>query len=191
MRDKIVEFLFKVLGPIETNRDLTFFQKVRVLALFAVAKVFGYSDQINKKLQNNVSILYTYAVSWSSEDDKYLATCGEIKDLSYLDADPTKALLGAMKMAKQAVDEFIEDGDLVPEPLSEREAKGEFSVTKGPDFLIAEPRDIALQLGPERGARLMRNAAKDFRQIAMRIDAKAEVVKTFTGDQTRQNAAAD
>lgn len=37
---------------------------------------------------------YSYHVIWSEEDNEYVGLCAEFPSLSWLDTDPSKALLG-------------------------------------------------------------------------------------------------
>lgn len=39
---------------------------------------------------------YSYRVFWSAEDNEYVGFCDAFPSLSWLDSDPSKALLGIM-----------------------------------------------------------------------------------------------
>jgi predicted RNase H-like HicB family nuclease len=43
---------------------------------------------------------YTYSISWSSEDEEYVATCAEFPSLSWLAEDEVSALRGLIDMLR-------------------------------------------------------------------------------------------
>jgi hypothetical protein len=61
---------------------------------------------------------YTYRVSWSEEDEEYIATSVEFPSLSWLAGSPEKALPGIRKVVADCVVEMIGAGEVAPEPLS-------------------------------------------------------------------------
>lgn len=71
---------------------------------------------------------YTYRVSWSAEDQEYVGLCAEFPSLSWLDKDQTKAFQGITALVKDVVADMLENGETVPQPLSEREFSGKFMV---------------------------------------------------------------
>ncbi len=48
---------------------------------------------------------YTYRVTWSAEDNEYVATCAELPSLSWLAPDPAKALAGITRLAASVVED--------------------------------------------------------------------------------------
>ena len=54
----------------------------------------------------NVADRYTYRVTWSPEDDSYVATVAELPSLSWLDDDQREALNGIVKLVNDVVDDL-------------------------------------------------------------------------------------
>lgn len=50
---------------------------------------------------------YTYRVSWSEEDEEYVATCVEFPGLSWLAGSPEKALSGIRKVVADCVADML------------------------------------------------------------------------------------
>jgi hypothetical protein len=71
---------------------------------------------------------YTYRVSWSAEDDEFVAVCLELPSLSWLDASPPEALLGLQRVVADVVADMQATGERVPEPLADRPYSGRFNV---------------------------------------------------------------
>lgn len=89
---------------------------------------------------------YTYRVSWSPEDEEYVALCAEIPGLSSIEPDPDEALLGIRGLARVAVEIFRRDGEPVPEPLSARRYSGTFMVRVPPEV----HRNLVLEATEQR-----------------------------------------
>jgi predicted RNase H-like HicB family nuclease len=62
---------------------------------------------------------YTYRVSWSAEDDEFVATCLEFPSLSWLAASQVEALEGLMALLRDTVVDMEEQGEDIRVPLSE------------------------------------------------------------------------
>ncbi len=75
---------------------------------------------------------YTYRVIWSSDDNEHVGLCAEFPSLSWLDADPAKALLGIMDVVSAVVTEMKESGYPVPVPLSTRKYSGNIAARVTP-----------------------------------------------------------
>ncbi len=88
---------------------------------------------------------YTYRVSWSPEDREYVATVIEFRSLSWLAPDPAAALLGLRDLVAQVVDELVTSGELVPEPLADRQFSGEFRLRIPPALHRALAMEAAEQ----------------------------------------------
>lgn len=71
---------------------------------------------------------YTYRVTWSDEDQEYVALCLEFPSLSYLGENPAAALKGIIKLIKETVIDMEENNELIPEPISEKHYSGKFMV---------------------------------------------------------------
>jgi predicted RNase H-like HicB family nuclease len=71
---------------------------------------------------------YTYRVSWSEEDQEFVATCTEFPALSWLDAAPEQALGGIRKLVQGCVSDMKRAGEPLPEPLATRRFSGRFMV---------------------------------------------------------------
>jgi predicted HicB family RNase H-like nuclease len=71
---------------------------------------------------------YRYAVQWSPEDNEFVATVVEFPSLSWLDPDQVEALRGVEALVEQVVADMAAEGELVPEPLSERSYSGRLNL---------------------------------------------------------------
>ena len=74
---------------------------------------------------------YTYRVTWSVEDDEYVATCLEFPSMSWLAGTQEDALRGLRDAITEVVDDLSTSGELVPEPLSSRSYSGKFNLRVG------------------------------------------------------------
>lgn len=83
---------------------------------------------------------YTYRVSWSAEDDEFIATCLEFPSLSWLAASQLEALEGLQAVLHDVLTDMDEAGEEIPAPLSERKFSGRFLVRVGEQL----HRDLAL-----------------------------------------------
>ena len=96
-----------------------------------------------------ISDLYTYRVSFSVEDNEYVAVCAELPGLSVLEKDPAEALRGAREVAAVGIEMLAENGDPIPQPLATRPFSGVFKVRIPPEVhrrltLEAAEQDISL-----------------------------------------------
>lgn len=71
---------------------------------------------------------YLYRTYWSEDDQEFVGLCAEFPSLSYLDPDPAKALTGIMEVVEFCLEDLVEQGDSIPEPLSLRKFSGRFQV---------------------------------------------------------------
>lgn len=69
---------------------------------------------------------YTYRVTWSVDDDEFVATVAEFPLLSWLAPEPAAALLGLRALVAEVVDDLRASGEAVPDPLADRRYSGEF-----------------------------------------------------------------
>src|SRR5664280_2367038 len=74
---------------------------------------------------------YTYRVTWSSEDDEFVAACVEFPSLSWLAPSQVEALSGLDDLIAETVADMQEQGETVPQPLSERRYSGKFNLRVG------------------------------------------------------------
>ena len=92
---------------------------------------------------------YTYRVSWSAEDNEYVATCLELPSLSWLAKDQIDALKGAEQLVKDVVADLIQSGEPVPEPLADRTYSGRFNLRLPPELhreLAVEAAEAGISL---------------------------------------------
>lgn len=92
---------------------------------------------------------YAYRVVWSAEDDAYVATAAEWRGLSWIAETPEAALHGMRDLVAESVQDCIEDGLPVPEPLADRKFSGQFQVRIPPELhrnlvLLAAEQNISL-----------------------------------------------
>jgi len=74
---------------------------------------------------------YTYRVTWSTEDDEFVAVCVEFPSLSWLASSQVEALTGLDDLIAETVADMQEQGETVPQPLSERRYSGKFNLRVG------------------------------------------------------------
>ena len=77
---------------------------------------------------------YNYRVSWSDEDEEYIATCVEFPSLSWLDSTPEKALSGIRKVVVECVADMRKAGEPIPEPIATKAFSGRFMVRVPPQL---------------------------------------------------------
>lgn len=74
---------------------------------------------------------YTYRVSWSAEDQEFVATCLELPSLSWLATTQDEALHGLRDLVNTVVEDMHRNGEPIPEPLSSRAYSGKFNLRVG------------------------------------------------------------
>lgn len=74
---------------------------------------------------------YGYRVTWSSEDQEFVATCLELPSLSWLAGTQEEALAGLRDLVREVVDDLTVEGDPVPEPFATRPYSGKFNLRVG------------------------------------------------------------
>ena len=74
---------------------------------------------------------YTYRVTWSSEDDEFVAACVEFPSLSWLASSQVGALTDLDNLIAETVADMQEQGEAVTQPLSERRYSGKFNLRVG------------------------------------------------------------
>lgn len=88
---------------------------------------------------------YAYRVTWSVEDDEFVATCAEFPSLSWLAGSQAEALQGLVALVADTVADLAADGEAVPEPLSQRSYSGKFNLRVGESL----HRRLAIQAAEE------------------------------------------
>ena len=89
---------------------------------------------------------YTYRVTWSSEDDEFVAACVEFPSLSWLASSQVEALTGLDALIAETVTDMQEQGEAVPQPFSERRYSGKFNLRLGESL----HRRLAIEAAEER-----------------------------------------
>lgn len=74
---------------------------------------------------------YTFRVTWSVEDDEFVATCLEFPSLSWLAPSRNQAIEGLEQVVADVVHDMRDNGEKVPEPFAERRYSGTFNVRIG------------------------------------------------------------
>lgn len=77
---------------------------------------------------------YGFRVTWSAEDEEFVATCIELPSLSWLAATPESALSGLGALVDEVVADMHRTGEDIPEPLSTRHYSGKFQLRLGEDL---------------------------------------------------------
>lgn len=89
---------------------------------------------------------YTYRVTWSAEDDEFVATCLEFPSLSWLDRSQIEALTGLENLITETITDMLANGEAIPPPLSERSYSGKFNLRVGESL----HRRLALEAAEEQ-----------------------------------------
>ncbi|MGC5017046.1 type II toxin-antitoxin system HicB family antitoxin [Micromonospora sp. DT47] len=74
---------------------------------------------------------YTYRVTWSAEDDEFVATCVEFPSLSWLAPSQIGALQGLEDLVREVIEDMAEQGEPVPQPFADRSYSGKFNLRVG------------------------------------------------------------
>jgi len=77
---------------------------------------------------------YSFRVTWSAEDDEFVATCVEFPSLSWLERPLGWALLVYPPLGGGGAADLLASGEAVPEPLSTRHYSGKFQLRLGEDL---------------------------------------------------------
>ncbi len=88
---------------------------------------------------------YTYRVTWSGEDNEFVATVVEFPSLSWLHPEQGEALSGLVELVEQVVADLETADESVPEPIANRRYSGKFNV-RVPESLH---RELALTAAEE------------------------------------------
>lgn len=94
---------------------------------------------------------YTYRVTWSEEDDEFIALCAEFPSLSFLADTHEKALKGMVKLISEVVKDMASNDELIPTPFSKRQYSGKFQLRIPPEM----HRHIAIEAA-EQGVSINR-----------------------------------
>lgn len=74
---------------------------------------------------------YTYRVTWSVEDQEFVATCLEFPSMSWLAATQIDALTGLETLIAEITQDMTAQGEPIPDPLAERTYSGKFNLRVG------------------------------------------------------------
>ena len=88
---------------------------------------------------------YSYRVTWSSEDEEFVATVTEFPSLSWLASSQVEALHGLEGLLSGVLADMRTQGEEIPEPLSERAYSGKFNLRLGEKL----HREVALKAAEE------------------------------------------
>ena len=97
---------------------------------------------------------YTYRVTWSNEDEEYVALCAEFPSLSWLADTPEEALQGIRQVVADVVADLESNNEPVPEPIAVKRYSGKFMIRIPPEI----HRRLALEAA-EAGVSLNRLAS--------------------------------
>ena len=76
---------------------------------------------------------YTYRVTWSEEDQEYVAMCAEFPSLSWLDETQEGALSGIRSLVIECLDDMKENGESIPVAMATKKYSGKFMVRVPPE----------------------------------------------------------
>lgn len=74
---------------------------------------------------------YTYRVTWSVEDEEFVATCLEFPSLSWLADTQEAAIRGLRDLLAEVIDDLRGNHEPIPEPLTSRSYSGKFNLRVG------------------------------------------------------------
>jgi predicted HicB family RNase H-like nuclease len=74
---------------------------------------------------------YTYRVTWSQEDQEFVATAAEFPSLSWLAGSQIEALKGLADLLASVIADLEAQGEPIPQPFAERSYSGKFNVRVG------------------------------------------------------------
>lgn len=89
---------------------------------------------------------YTYRVTWSVEDQEFVATCIEFPSLSWLAATQVDALNGLEKLITEISQDMAAQDEPIPAPFAERTYSGKFNLRVG----AALHRRLAIEAAEEK-----------------------------------------
>ena len=95
-----------------------------------------------KSLENDH---YTYRVTWSKDDNKYVGLCSEFPSLSCLASTQQAALKGIGITVAEVVSDMKRSCEEIPEPLASKRFSGKFLVRIPPNV----HRHLALEAAEE------------------------------------------
>jgi predicted HicB family RNase H-like nuclease len=102
---------------------------------------------------------YTYRITWSAEDKKYVGLCAEFPSLSWLAKTPECALKGIRKVVAEVVEDMKKAGETIPEPVAIRHYSGKFVVRVTPEthrLLAIESAETGVSLNRLVSAKVSR-----------------------------------
>jgi predicted HicB family RNase H-like nuclease len=94
---------------------------------------------------------YTYRVTWSPDDQQYVALCAEFSSLSFLANKQDEALRGLIDLVGDVVKDMDANGETLPEPIADRKYSGKFVLRTTPE----RHRHLAIEAA-EQGVSLNR-----------------------------------
>ena len=100
---------------------------------------------------------YTYRVTWSEEDEEYVALCVEFPSLSWLADAPEEALQGIRQVVADVVADLESNNESVPEPIAVKRYSGKFMIRIPPEVhrrLALEAAEAGVSLNRLASARL-------------------------------------
>jgi predicted HicB family RNase H-like nuclease len=102
---------------------------------------------------------YTYRVTWSEEDAEYVGLCAEFPSLSWLAKTPEAALKGASELVNEVVEDMLQNGEVVPEPIATKHFSGKFMIRVPPEVhrqLTIQSLEAGVSLNRLASAKLSR-----------------------------------
>lgn len=106
---------------------------------------------------------YTYRVTWSEEDQEYLALCTEFPSLSWLAETQEQALSGIRGLINECLIDMQKNGESAPEPLATKQYSGKFMVRIPPEthrHLAVEAAEAGVSLNRLVASRLHQKGAE-------------------------------
>lgn len=79
-------------------------------------------------MTKNTTDLFTYRITWSTDDGEFVGLCAEFPSLSWLAKSPEQAIRGIRKLVGSVIRDLKKNNELIPEPLSTKKFSGKFVV---------------------------------------------------------------
>lgn len=89
---------------------------------------------------------FSYSVSWSDDDEGFVATMAEFPSLSWIDEDRRAAEDGLVALVAEMLENMDQSGEPAPKPFGQRTFWGKFNLR----LPIGLHRELALKAERER-----------------------------------------
>lgn len=89
---------------------------------------------------------FSYSVSWSEDDEGFVATVAEFPSLSWIDEERRTAEDGLVALVAEVLEDMGQSGEPAPEPFGQRTFSGKFNLR----LPVGLHRELALKAEREQ-----------------------------------------